>query len=67
MGVFAFGTNALLGLFIDFSSRFQSLIAMLIIGVVGVVVYGYLTLKTRLAESVIGPQAKNVRLKLRIK
>ncbi|HZK23430.1 MAG TPA: polysaccharide biosynthesis protein [Atopostipes sp.] len=67
MGVMTYGTSAFLDLFINFGSRFQSLIAMLIVGVVGVVVYGYLTLKTGLAESVIGPQATSLRKKLRIK
>ncbi len=67
MGVFAYGTSVFLDLFINYGSRFQSLIAMLIIGAVGVLVYGYLTLKTKLAENVIGPQAKDLRIKLRIK
>lgn len=67
MGLVTYGTSVFLGLFIDYGSRFQSLIALLLIGVVGMLVYAYLTLKTRLAESVIGPQAKKLRRKLRIK
>lgn len=67
MGLVTYGTSVFLGVFIDYGSRFQSLIALLLIGVVGMLVYAYLTLKTRLAESVIGPQAKKLRRKLRIK
>ena len=67
MGIATFAGGSLLDLFINYGSRLQSLLALIITGVVGVLVYGYLTLKTRLAESVIGPQAKNLRIKLRIK
>lgn len=67
MGIVTFATGSFLSLFISYTSRFQSLFAMLIMGAVGVLVYGYLTLKTRLAESVIGPQAKKLRMKLKIK
>ena len=67
MGVVTFASSWILGLFINHGSRLQALISMLIIGVIGVVVYGYLTLKIRLAENVIGPQAKNFRNKLGIK
>jgi len=67
MGVVTLVTGNLLGLFINYGSRVQSLLAMLIIGATGVLVYGYLTLKTRLAEKVIGLKAKELRLKLGIK
>jgi O-antigen/teichoic acid export membrane protein len=67
MGVVTFASSWVLGLFIDYGSRLQALFSMLITGAIGVGVYGYLTLKTRLAESVIGPQAKKFRNKLGIK
>ena len=56
-----------LELFLNPESKLQSLLSILIIGAVGVLVYGYLALKTRLAEKIIGPQAKSLRIKLRIK
>lgn len=54
-------------LFLNYERRLQSLIALLLIAIVGVAVFGLLALKTRLAEKIIGPQAKSLRLKLRIK
>ena len=56
-----------LALFINYERRFQSLIALFIIAGVGVIVFGYLALKTRLAEKIIGSQAKSLRIKLHIK
>jgi len=67
MGIATFVTGNLLDIFINYGSRFQSLVAILIIVLVGVLVYGYLTLKTRLAEKVIGSPARELRLKLGIK
>lgn len=67
MGVAAYATGSLLDLFINYDSRIQALAALLTIGLVGVVTFGYLTLKTRLAENVIGPQARSLRIKLKIK
>jgi O-antigen/teichoic acid export membrane protein len=67
MGVVAYATGSILDIFINYDSRIQALFALLTIGLVGVLSFGYLTLKTRLAESVIGPQAKNLRIKLKIK
>src|SRR5690625_1888577 len=67
MGLATVLVSNILGIFIDYNSRIQALFALLIIGGAGVVVYGYLTLKTRLAEKVIGSQAQSLRQKLRIK
>src|SRR5699024_9303526 len=47
MGVVTFASSWVLGLFINHGSRLQALISMLITGATGVIVYGYLTLKTR--------------------
>lgn len=67
MGVATFAASNLLTLFLSYERRFQSLIALLIIAGVGVGVFGYLTLKIRLAEKVIGSQAQSLRKKLHIK
>jgi len=67
MGLATVLVSNILGIFIDYNSRIQALFALLIIGGAGVVVYGYLTLKTRLAEKVIGSQALSLKQKLRIK
>lgn len=67
MGLVTFLANGLLSLVINESSRLQSLIALLVVGVVGVAVYGYLSLKSGLAEKVIGNQATRFKQKLRIK
>lgn len=67
MGLVTFVAGQIVGMFINEASRFQSLLALLLVGIVGVAVYGYLTLKTRLAENVIGDQATRLRTRLRIK
>ena len=67
MGLTATGVNGAISLVVSESSRLQSLIALLIVGVVGVAVYGYLSLKTGLAEKVVGSQATRLKEKLRIK
>lgn len=67
MGLTAAGVNGAISLVVSESSRLQSLIALLIVGLVGVAVYGYLSLKTGLAEKVVGSQATRLKEKLRIK
>lgn len=67
MGLFTQIAYNFLGLFINFESRMFALIGMLITVGVGVGVYGYLILKTRLAEKIIGNKAADLRVKLRIK
>ena len=67
MGLTAAGVNGAISLVVSESSRLQSLIALIIVGVVGVAVYGYLSLKTGLAEKVVGSQATRLKEKLRIK
>lgn len=66
MGLATLVVNGLLGFIVSDTSRLQSLIALLVVGVVGVAVYGYLALKTGLAEKVIGNQATRLKEKLRI-
>lgn len=67
MGVVTYIADSIFNIFLSYESRFQSLIGLILTVVVGVGVYGYLTLKTRLAEKVIGPEAKKLRIKLGIK
>lgn len=67
MGIAAIIASNVFALFLNYESRLHSLIALLLIGLVGISVFGLLALKTRLAEKIIGPQAKSLRLKLRIK
>lgn len=66
MGIGAAAVNALLSFVVSDSSRLQSLIALMIVGVAGVAIYGYLALKSGLAEKVIGSQATRLKEKLRI-
>ena len=66
MGIGAAVVNALLSFIVSDSSRLQSLIALMIVGVAGVAIYGYLALKSGLAEKVIGSQATRLKEKLRI-
>lgn len=67
MGIVTFAASGLLSFFVDYGSRFQSLLSLFALGTVGILTYGYLTLKTGLAESVIGAQATSLKQKLRIK
>ncbi|MER2063650.1 MAG: polysaccharide biosynthesis protein [Alkalibacterium sp.] len=61
-GLMKFGLN----FFIDYSSRFQSLLALGILASVGILIYGSLALKTRLADRLVGAKAATVRQKLRM-
>lgn len=61
-GLTKFGLN----FFIDYNSRFQSLIALAVLAVVGILIYGSLALKTRLADRLVGAKAASVRRKLRM-
>ncbi|WP_423188821.1 putative polysaccharide biosynthesis protein [Alkalibacterium sp. f15] len=66
MGVGTGLTKFGLDFVIDYNSRFQSLISLAVISVVGIVIYGYLALKTKLADRLIGTKAASVRRKLRM-
>ena len=67
MGLVTFVVSNGLSLFLDYERRAQSLIALFMIAGVGVGTYGYLALKTRLAEKIIGSRAQSLRIKLHIK
>ena len=67
MGIATYAMSNILVVFLSYERRLQSLIALFIVAGVGVSVFGYLALKTRLAEKIIGPQAQSLRKKLHIK
>lgn len=67
MGIFTKISYNLFGLFLNYESRMQALVGMLLVAVVGLIVYGYLALKSRLAEKIIGPKAFDLKRKLGIK
>lgn len=67
MGVFAQLAYLIVGSVLNLEVRLYALIGMLVVAAVGLAVYGYLALKTRLAEKIIGDKATDLRIKLRIK
>lgn len=67
MGAVTVAAREILSLFLSFEERVPSLIALVILAVVGMLVYGYMTLSTRLADRLIGHRATQLRVKLRIK
>lgn len=66
MGILTWLVKLLLGNFLDYSSTIQSFIALLILATFGVLVYGFLSLKTRIADKLLGNKAQSVRNKLKI-
>src|SRR5699024_508327 len=67
MGLVTLVVSNGLSLFLDYESRAQSIISLFMIAGVGVSTYGYLALKTRIAEKIIGSPAPSLRIKLHIK
>ena len=67
MGLFTKISYSLFGLFLNYESRVQALIGLLLVALVGLIIYGYLVLKSRLAEKIIGDKAFQLRQKLGIK
>lgn len=67
MGVFSKLSYSLFSIFLNYENRLQALVGMLLVAAVGIVVYGYLALKSRLAEKIIGDKARNLKMKLGIK
>ncbi|KAF1296684.1 polysaccharide biosynthesis protein [Enterococcus sp. JM4C] len=55
------------GLVLDVDSKFQSLVLIILVAGVGMVAYGYLALKTRLADKLLGDRVGSLRNKLKIK
>ncbi|WP_420824508.1 putative polysaccharide biosynthesis protein [Vagococcus coleopterorum] len=67
MTLVAFLTRSLLYIFLSPDSKIQSLIIVLIVGLVGMVVYGYMALKLKLADRLLGDKVAGLRRKLKIK
>lgn len=59
--------RSLLYLFLNPERKFQAFIIIMVSVVAGVTVYGWLVLKVRLADKLLGPKAMKVRRKLHIK
>ena len=60
-------TKMIFGTFLNEDSKFQSLLLILAVAGIGALVYGYLALKIRLAERLLGPGIARLRHKLKIK
>lgn len=56
-----------LDIFLNYESRIQSLVAVLILAIIGGLVYMVLTLKTRIADDLLGSTAVKIRNKLHLK
>lgn len=67
MGIFTKIAYVLFGFFLNYEIRSHALFGMLLVAAVGIVVYGYLALKSRLAEKIIGIKALDFRMRLGIK
>lgn len=67
MGAVTIGVREVLYLFLNDQSGFHSVIILAVTAAAGVSVYGYLALKTRLADRLLGSKVASVRQKLRMK
>ena len=67
MLVSAWLTRFLVYLLLSPTSKFQSLLIVLLVATVGGAVYGYLVLKLRLADKLLGAKVGKIRAKLNIK
>ncbi|CAM4126779.1 polysaccharide biosynthesis protein [Streptococcus penaeicida] len=66
MGIVVAISNWLLGFVFVPTGRLSSVLYLLIIGAIGIVVYGYLTLATHQLDKLIGHKAEKLRQKLRM-
>lgn len=66
MSVVAIAVRELLYLFIPVSDRGLALVIILAVALVGLAVYGYLVLKSKLGDKIIGAKAVNLRRKLKL-
>lgn len=55
-----------LGFVLNYENRLHSVLALAVLAMIGIVVYGYFALRTRIADQLIGHQATRVRKKLRL-
>lgn len=54
-------------LFLDPTRKFQSFVIIMIVAAFGGAIYGYITLKLRLADKLLGASVGKIRRKLKIK
>ena len=67
MFVVAFGTVELMGLFLPLERKIISAIVLAVAVGLGILVYGYLVLRTRIADVIIGARIGGLRERLHIK
>lgn len=67
MGIFTKIAYVLFGFILNYELRIHALLGMLLVAAVGIAVYGYLALKTKLAEKIVGIKAYELRMRLGIK
>ena len=67
MTVAAYLARLLLCTFLSPDSKIQSFIIVMVVGGLGVAIYGYLALKLRLADQLLGDKVAGIRRKLKIK
>ncbi len=67
MMIFVGVTRGVLGIFLSADRKGQSFMIVLLVAAVGVAVYLYMGLKTRLADKLLGSQMAGLRKKLHIK
>ena len=67
MGAVTIGVRELLCLFLNPERGFDSLIILIVTATVGVLLYCYLALKTRIADHLIGSRMATIRMKFNIK
>ena len=67
MIVFAAIARGIFGMIFTQERKVQSFILILIVAVIGVITYLYMTLKIRLADKFLGAKMASLRQKLRIK
>ncbi|WP_321388865.1 polysaccharide biosynthesis protein [uncultured Enterococcus sp.] len=67
MVVFAFVTRQFLYLFLNPDRKMQAFLIILLVAAVGAGVYGYMTLKIRLADRLLGKNVNKLRAKVKIK
>lgn len=61
------GTYKILSMFLHSESVFQSIIIIAVTAIVGILIYGYLSLKSKLANFLLGTKVDKVKEKLRLK
>lgn len=66
MSIIAIAVNYILSIFLSPESKIQSLIIVLVVGMVGGIIYTYLAYRTKLVYYLFGQKAQNIKEKLRL-